>query len=109
MIIVSIFDFSEELKNDEIIKEYTSHSEKIYTKIIMTSNATQTYDFSLLGPFPLLVATRDGNIDMIQNFTLGRINTLTNKTSNSKVIVGLFSKEMAFEVKDFAKEVLLNR
>ena len=53
-----------------------------------------------------MVSTRDGEIDIVHNITLGKTNFLMKKSSNFKVVVSLKNKGTPTKIKDLKKEIL---
>ena len=59
--------------------------------------------------FPILVVTGDSLVELIYYITPAKVNILTKVASNFKVINGIFGKGIPIEMKDLAKEQILNR
>ena len=101
------FYFLEFIKNDNDIKNYTIHAKTMHTEVINTTNILEVMKLRNAEIFPILISFSKEKIDIICHFTLGILNFLTKKMSNTKIVIGLTDKEDIVDVKDLIREYLL--
>jgi len=81
--------FFDKIKEDNVVKDYTTHTTSIYTYFIDTTNNNPSLKFGQLGIFPLIACIEEGKFNLIHYLTPGSTNLITNKISNFKATMGL--------------------
>lgn len=99
------FDFLEILLKDKIVMKYVLYFNKIYLEIIINDNllSKTKLKFKQIRTLLILVYTGNDKLELMNYIILSESNILTRHIGNHYIVISLYNKRYATEIKDLNK------